>query len=218
MIGSIVSHYRITEKLGKGGMGVVYKAHDMRLDRIVALKFLPPDALSEKERKRFVGEAQAAARIHHPNICPIHEISEHEGQLFFVMAFVEGKNISQLVQDRPMPFDTALDIAIQMAGGLEAAHAQGVIHRDIKSDNVAVDQRGNAWILDFGLALRQDSDRLTAPGGVVGTPAYMSPEQARGLTVDHRTDLWSLGVVLFEMLTGQLPITGAASTASCTPS
>ncbi|MGD1097182.1 MAG: protein kinase [Bryobacteraceae bacterium] len=205
MIGSTVSHYRITEKLGKGGMGVVYKAHDTRLDRMVALKFLPPDALTETDHKRFIGEAQAAARIHHPNICPIHEISEHEGQLFFAMAFVEGKTISQLVRDGPMAFVTAVDIAIQVADGLEAAHQKGVIHRDIKSANVAVDLQGHAWIMDFGVALRQDTDRFTAPGGTVGTPAYMSPEQAHGSTVDRRTDLWSLGVVLFEMLTGQLP-------------
>jgi serine/threonine protein kinase/tetratricopeptide (TPR) repeat protein len=205
MIGSTVSHYRITEKLGTGGMGVVYKAHDTRLDRVVALKFLPADAFTEIDQKRFIGEAQAAARIHHPNICPIYEISEHEGQPFFAMAFVEGKTIGQLVRDGPLHWDTALDIAMQVASGLEAAHRHGVIHRDIKSSNIAVDPEGHAWILDFGVALRPDSDRLTAPGDAVGTPAYMSPEQAQGLAVDHRTDLWSLAVVLFEMLTGHLP-------------
>ena len=205
MIGSTVAHYHITEKLGKGGMGVVYKAHDTKLDRTVALKFLPPDALAEIDQKRFIAEAQAAARLHHPNICPIHEISEHDGQLFFAMAFVEGQTIGQMLREGPLPVDQALDIAIQMANGLDAAHRNNVIHRDIKSSNVAVDLQGHAWILDFGVALRQDTDRLTAPGGAVGTPAYMSPEQAQGSTVDHRTDLWSLAVVLFEMLTGQLP-------------
>ena len=201
----MVSHYRITEKLGTGGMGVVYRAHDTRLDRMVALKFLPHEALTENDRKRFTGEAQAAARVHHPNICPIYEISEHEGQLFFAMALVEGKTVSQLVREGPMAFDRALDVAAQVAAGLEAAHRHGVIHRDIKSANIAVDADGHAWILDFGVALRQDAGHLTAPGSTVGTPAYMSPEQAQGLAVDHRSDLWSLAVVLFEMLTGELP-------------
>ena len=220
MIGSTVSHYRITEKLGKGGMGVVYKAHDTRLDRVVALKFLPADSLSEISRRRFLAEAQAAARVHHPNICPIYEIDEYDGQMFFAMALVEGKTVSQMVRDADarlgpnmaldIALDTALDIATQVANGLEAAHRQGVVHRDIKGSNIAVDAAGHAWILDFGVALRQDSDRLTAPGGAVGTPAYMSPEQARGEDVDHRTDLWSLTTVLFEMLTGQLPFHGGS--------
>ncbi len=201
----MVSHYRITEKLGKGGMGVVYKAQDTRLDRVVALKFLPADSIAEADRQRFIGEAQAAARVHHPNICPIYEISEHEGQLFFAMAFVQGKTVTQLVRDGNMQTDTALDIAIQVASGLEAAHRQGVVHRDIKGANIAVDAEGHAWILDFGIALRQESERITAAGNMVGTPAFMSPEQAQGLKVDRRTDIWSLGVLLFEMLTGQLP-------------
>ena len=205
MIGEMVSHYRITEKLGKGGMGVVYKALDTRLDRIVALKFLPADSIAEADRQRFVAEAQAAARVHHPNICPIYEISEHEGQLFFAMAFVEGKTVAQMARDGGMETALALDIAIQVAAGLEAAHRQGVVHRDIKSANIAVDTEGHAWILDFGIALRQDMERITAAGNTVGTPAYMSPEQAQGLEVDRRTDIWSLGVLLFEMLTGRLP-------------
>ena len=205
MIGSDVSHYRITDKLGEGGMGFVYKARDTRLDRWVALKFLSAGSLSETARKRFIGEAQAAARIHHPNICPIYEINDHEGQLFFAMAFVEGKTLSRLVHEGPLALDQALDVALQIASGLAAAHRQGVVHRDIKTSNIAVDDQGHVSILDFGVALRQDIDRLTAPGGAVGTPAYMSPEQAQGLSVDHRTDLWSLAVVLFEMLTGQLP-------------
>ncbi len=205
ILGSVVSHYRVSEQLGRGGMGVVYKAHDTRLDRWVALKFLSADSLSETDRLRFVGEAQAAARVHHPNICPIYEIDEHEGQLFFAMALVDGKTIDHLLAREPLPLAAALDIALQVANGLEAAHRLGVIHRDIKTSNVAVDTSGHAWILDFGVALRQDSHRLTAPGGAVGTPAYMSPEQAQGLSVDHRTDIWSLAVILFEMITGQLP-------------
>jgi tetratricopeptide (TPR) repeat protein len=205
MIGSTVSHYRITGKLGEGGMGVVYKAEDTKLARTVALKFLSSASLRESDQQRFVQEAQSAARIHHPNICPIFEISEHEGRLFFAMAFVEGKTIRDLVEAGPLAFSTALDLATQIAGGLEAAHRHGVVHRDIKSGNIVVDRAGNACILDFGLALRQDAERITAPGGTVGTPAYMSPEQAQGLAVDHRTDVWSLGVVLFEMLTGTLP-------------
>lgn len=209
MIGSIVSHYRLTEELGAGGMGVVYKAHDTRLDRFVAIKFLSAASVTDKERERFVAEAQSAAGIHHPNICPIYEIGEHQGQLFFVMALVDGKTLRDKVSDGPLPIDTALDITIQVAGGLEKAHRQGVVHRDIKSANIVVDGDGHAWILDFGVAQRQDSD-LTASGGIVGTPAYMSPEQAQGLPVDHRSDVWSLAVVLFEMLTGQVPFQGSS--------
>jgi serine/threonine-protein kinase len=204
----MVSHYRLTEELGAGGMGIVYKAHDTRLDRFVAIKFLPAASVSDKERRRFVTEAQSAAGIHHPNICPIYEIGEHQGQLFFVMALLDGKTISDKVHDGPLPIDTALDITVQVAAGLEKAHRQGVVHRDIKSSNIVVDGDGHAWILDFGVALRQNSD-LTASGAIVGTPAYMSPEQAQGMTVDHRSDLWSLAVVLFEMLTGQVPFHGS---------
>jgi serine/threonine protein kinase/Flp pilus assembly protein TadD len=209
MVGSMVSHYRLTEQLGAGGMGVVYKAHDTRLDRFVAIKFLSAASVTDKERRRFVTEAQSAAGIHHPNICPIYEIGEHQGQLFFVMALVDGKTISDKVHDGPLPIDTALDITIQVAAGLEKAHRHGVVHRDIKSANIVVDGDGHAWILDFGVAQRQNSD-LTASGAIVGTPAYMSPEQAQGLPVDHRSDLWSLSVVLFEMLTGQVPFRGSS--------
>src|SRR5262249_55876201 len=145
----------------------------------------------------------------HPNICPIYEIGEHQGQLFFVMALVDGKTISDKVHDGPLPIDTALDITIQVASGLEKAHRHGIVHRDIKSANIVVDGDGHAWILDFGVAQRQNSD-LTASGAIVGTPAYMSPEQAQGLTVDHRSDLWSLAIVLFEMLTGQVPFHGSS--------
>jgi tetratricopeptide (TPR) repeat protein/predicted Ser/Thr protein kinase len=209
MVGSMVSHYHLKEELGTGGMGVVYKAHDTRLDRLVAIKFLSAASVTDKERKRFVTEAQSAAGIHHPNICPIYEIGEHQGQLFFVMALVDGKTISDKVHDGPLPIDKALDITIQVAAGLGKAHRHGVVHRDIKSANIVVDGDGHAWILDFGVAQRQDSN-LTASGTIVGTPAYMSPEQAQGLPVDHRSDLWSLAVVLFEMLTGQVPFHGSS--------
>jgi tetratricopeptide (TPR) repeat protein len=209
MVGSMVSHYRLTEELGAGGMGVVYKAHDTRLDRFVAIKFLSAASVTDKDRERFVAEAQSAAGIHHPNVCPIYEIGEHQGRLFFVMALVDGKTIRDRVREGPLPIDTALDITIQVAAGLEKAHRHGVVHRDIKSANIMVDGDGHAWILDFGVAQRQDSD-LTASGAIVGTPAYMSPEQAQGLAVDHRSDLWSLAVVLFEMLTGQVPFQGSS--------
>jgi tetratricopeptide (TPR) repeat protein len=205
MTGSTVLQYRIIEKIGEGGMGVVYKAHDTRLERSVALKFLPLKAMTEEARTRFIGEAQAAARVQHPNICPVYEIGEYNGQLFFAMAYLEGNTVSHLIRETPLPVSIALDIAIQVAHGLEAAHKQGVIHRDIKASNVAVDSQGHASILDFGIALRMDSERLTATGGTVGTPAYMSPEQAQALEVDQTTDIWSLAVVLHEMLTGQLP-------------
>lgn len=204
MIGSTVSHYRITGKLGEGGMGIVYKAEDTRLERTVALKFLPEETASGG-RERFLREARAAAALHHPNICPIHEIDEAEGRLFFAMAFVEGSTIGELTTPGPLPLNFALEIAIQVANGLETAHQAGIVHRDIKANNIVVDKQGSACILDFGLALRGDAERLTRPGGLVGTPAYMSPEQAQGLAIDHRTDIWSLGVVLFQMLTGRLP-------------
>lgn len=186
-------------------MGVVYKAHDMHLERTVALKFLPAKLMTEESRSRFIGEAQAAARVQHPNICPIYEIGEFEGQLFFAMALLEGKTVAHLVREGPLPLPTALDIAIQVASGLEAAHKQGVIHRDIKTSNITVDNQGHVFILDFGIALRLDMERITATGGAVGTPAYMSPEQAQAQEVDQTTDTWALAVVLYEMLTGQLP-------------
>jgi serine/threonine-protein kinase len=203
--GAAVLHYRILEKLGEGGMGVVYKAEDTRLQRTVALKFLASASLAEPARRRFLQEARAAARIQHPNICPIFEIGEQDGRLFFAMAFVEGSTITQLVQSGPLPLETALEIAIGIANGLDEAHRQGVVHRDIKSSNIVVDRNGHPSILDFGIALNRDAERVTQTGGAIGTPAYMSPEQAQGQPVDHRTDLWSLGVVLFEMLTGSLP-------------
>jgi serine/threonine-protein kinase len=209
MIGSTISHYRITGKIGEGGMGVVYRARDMRLDREVALKFLSADSMDDSRRHRFLQEARAAARVQHPNICPIYEINETDGRIFFAMALVEGETISDLIQrERTLPLETALDLAIQVAGGLDAAHRQGIVHRDIKCNNIIAGRQGHASILDFGVALREGTERITATGGAVGTPAYMSPEQAQGLDVDRRSDIWSLGVVLFEMLAGQLPFRG----------
>jgi len=209
MIGSTISHYRITGKIGEGGMGVVYLAEDTRLDRAVALKFLQADSMDDSRRHRFLQEAQAAARVHHPNICPIYEIDEDAGRIFFVMAYVEGETIGDLVQrHRVLPLDLALDLAIQVASGLDAAHRQGIVHRDIKSNNIITDKQGHACILDFGVALREGSERITESGGAVGTPAYMSPEQAQGLEMDRRSDIWSLGIVLFEMLAGRLPFRG----------
>ncbi|MGC4056097.1 MAG: serine/threonine-protein kinase [Paludibaculum sp.] len=205
MIGSTISHYRITGKLGEGGMGVVYRAEDTRLQRTVAIKVLPGESVSAADRERFIREAQSAAQVHHPNICPIFEVDEDQGRLFFVMALVEGPSLRTLLKQGPVPIDRAVEIAAQVAGGLEAAHRQGVVHRDIKSANIIEGAYGQPCILDFGLALRADASRLTRTGGCVGTPAYMSPEQAEGRPLDHRTDLWSLGVVLYELLTGDLP-------------
>jgi len=210
MIGTTISHYSITGKIGEGGMGVVYKAHDSHLDRTVALKFLSATSMTEDARARFIGEAQAAARVQHPNICPIYEIGEYDGQLFFAMAFLEVNTVAHLIRDKPLPIPMALDIAIQVATGLDAAHKLGVIHRDIKSSNIGVDGQGHVSILDFGIALREDSERITITGGAVGTPAYMSPEQAQAMTVNGTTDIWSLGVVLHEMLTGKLPFPGTS--------
>ncbi len=201
----MVAHYRITGKIGEGGMGVVYKADDTKLERVVALKFLPDSAMPETSRQRFLQEARAAAGIQHPNISPIFEINEHEGRPFFAMAFLEGKPISELLETGPLPYRKAVDIALQIAAGLEAAHQHGIVHRDIKSSNILVGTGGHVSILDFGLALRPDAQRFTTPGLASGTAAYMSPEQAQGLEVDLRSDLWSLGVVLYEMLTGKLP-------------
>lgn len=208
MIGTLVSHYRITAKIGEGGMGAIYKAHDTRLDRTVALKFLSADSMNEAARARFIGEAQSAARVQHPNICPIYEIGQYQEQLFFAMAFLQVDTLEHLIQRHPLPVPMALDIAIQIANGLDAAHNRGVIHRDIKSGNIGVDAQGHVSIFDFGIALREEAERITMNGGAMGTPAYMSPEQAQAITVNRTTDIWSLGVVLYEMLTGELPFQG----------
>lgn len=203
--GDTVSRYRILGKLGAGGMGVVYRAEDTRLNRAVALKFLPPDSLGEVDRQRFLNEARAAAAVQHPNICPIYDVDEADGQIFIAMAYVEGKTLAEKVAAGPMDIVAAARIGAQVAAGLEAAHRQGIVHRDIKGGNILVDDDGHVSILDFGLALRSDATRLTEAGSAIGTPGYMSPEQAMGKAVDFRTDIWSLGVLLFEMVTGVRP-------------
>ena len=206
MVGTTISHYRLTGKIGEGGMGVVYRAEDTKLGRTVALKFVRGELLeSSQHRERFVREAQASAGLDHPNICTIHEIDEADGQTFIAMAFVDGQTVSQKIADRPLKLDDALDIAIQTAEGLQAAHARGVVHRDIKSANLIVTAAGTVKIMDFGLARLADRSSLTHTATILGTPAYMSPEQAQGLSGDARSDLWAVGVVLYEMVTGRLP-------------
>ena len=209
MIGRTISHYKITEKLGEGGMGVVYKAEDTRLGRTVALKFLTTHLVQDEEAlRRFEREAKAAAALDHPNICTIYEIDQADGQTFLAMAFVDGKTVSERIAERPLKLDEALHIAIQTAQGLQAAHQKGVVHRDIKSDNLMVTPDGQVKIMDFGLAQLSDQARLTKTATRLGTPAYMSPEQAQGRPTDRRTDIWSVGVVTYEMVTGRVPFEG----------
>ena len=209
MIGETVSHYQILEKLGEGGMGVVYKAEDTQLKRPVVLKFLSPELTRDPEaKKRFVYEAQAASALDHPNICTIHEIDETEdGQLFMVMAYYEGQTLKQTIA-QGLSVDAMVEMARHIAQGLIAAHEKGIIHRDIKPANVMITPDGMAKILDFGVAKLAGQGGMTRTGMTAGTVAYMSPEQARGEEVDPRTDIWSLGVVLYEMVTGQLPFKG----------
>ena len=210
MIGKTISHYKILEKLGEGGMGVVYKAEDIRLKRIVALKFLPPDLTSDPEaKKRFVHEAQAASSLEHPNICNIHEINETEdGQTYIVMACYEGQTLRKLIQDKTLDVNESIRIVTQIAKGLSKAHQKGIIHRDIKPANIIIDEDGTVKILDFGLAKLSGQTMLTKSGTTMGTINYISPEQARGDSIDQRTDIWSIGVLMYEMLTGQLPFKG----------
>ncbi len=209
MIGQTISQYKILEKLGGGGMGVVYKVEDIKLKRTVALKFLPPELTRDDDAKaRFIHEAQAAAALNHPHICTIHEIGEHEGQLFIAMEFVEGTTFKKLVASETLSVEKVLDISIQVCEGLAVAHEKGIVHRDIKSDNIIVTARGQAKIMDFGLAKVRGTTRLTQTGSTVGTAAYMSPEQAQCEEVDHRSDIFSYGVVLYELLTGRLPFKG----------
>ncbi len=207
MIGQTVSHYKILEKLGGGGMGLVYKAQDTKLKRIVALKFLPPDLTRDEEAKaRFIHEAEATSALDHNNICNIHEIGETgDGQIFIAMACYDGETLKLRIAHRQLRIEEAVDFTIQVAQGLQKAHEKGVVHRDIKPANIIITKDGVAKILDFGLAKLAGATKLTKAGSTLGTAAYMSPEQVRGEDVDARTDIWSLGVVMYEMITGEAP-------------
>jgi serine/threonine protein kinase len=217
MIGKTISHYKILEKLGEGGMGVVYRAYDTKLERHVALKFLPPHlSASGQEKGRFIQEAKAASALNHPNICTVYEVDETEdGQLYMAMAYYEGETLQQKIDGitQPLDLETVISWGVQIAEGLHAAHRKGIVHRDIKSSNIMITQDGRAIIMDFGLAKHAAGLKLTRTGATIGTVPYMSPEQARGESVDHRSDIWSLGVVLYEMIAGNLPFAGSYSDA-----